>query len=96
MISLSLKPRHSVPDGKQVSCGVHRMGDSYGAPTPLDTNEERLAITEIILHPDFDPRLPDKDIAVIKVDGSFSCSPDKIYPACLPSSEVRPDPPRQI
>ena len=65
-------------------------------PAPLDTNEERLAITEIIVHPDYTPGPPVKDIALIKVDGKFSCSPETIYPACLPSPEVRSHTPDQI
>ena len=72
--------------------------DNGSDVSPLDSNEERLTITEIIRHPDFSETdaWANNDIAVIKVSGSFSCSPDKIYPACLPSSEVRPDPPRHI
>ena len=70
-------------------CGGHRIDRLDDTdPAPLDTNEERLAITEIILHPDFDYSSLENDIAVIKVSGSFNCSPDKIYPACLPNSEV--------
>ena len=63
------------------------MGDQTG-PAPLDTNEERLTITEIINHPNFNDNTFDNDIALIKVSGSFSCSEGKIWPACLPSSEV--------
>ena len=65
--------------------------DNGSDVSPLDSNEERLTITEIIRHPDFSETdaWANNDIAVIKVDGSFSCSPDKIYPACLPNSEVR-------
>ena len=66
-------------------------------PAPLDTNEKSLAITEIILYPDFDfTTAPfDNDIALIKVDRTFDCSPETIYPACLPSPEVRPRTPAQ-
>ena len=64
------------------------MDNGTGA-APLDSNEERLTITEIIKHPDVaNVWYHENDIAVIKVDGSFSCSPDKIYPACLPNTEV--------
>ena len=67
-------------------------------PAPLDTNEKRLAITEIIVYPDFDYTTVgpfDNNIAIIKVDGTFDCSPETIYPACLPSPEVRPRTPAQ-
>ena len=64
------------------------MMGTFGTPTPLDTNEERLTITEIINHPDYDDFTLHNDIAVIKVSGSFSCSEGKIWPACLPSSQV--------
>ena len=63
------------------------MGD-FGAVAPLDTNEERLTITEIINHPDYNVFTKENDIAVIKVSGSFSCSEGKIWPACFPSSQV--------
>ena len=59
-------------------------------PAPLDTNEQRLNITQIINHPNFNPNIQENDIAVLKVSGSFTCSKDKIYPACLPNSEVKP------
>ena len=61
------------------------MGDG-GTAAPLDTNEERLTITEIINHPSYNAFTEENDIAVIKVSGSFSCSEGKIWPACLPSS----------
>ena len=90
--------------GYKVSCGAHRLLDPNQSssppllPAPLDTNEERLVITEIVRHPDYNVahNLGFDNIAVLKVDGSFSCSPDKIYPACLPSSEVSPNIPLYI
>ena len=89
--------------GYKVSCGAHRVIDPNQSssptqllPAPLDTNEERLVITEIIRHPDYLGEGFKNDIAVLKVAGSFSCSPDKIYPACLPSSEVSPNIPPYI
>jgi len=78
---------NALPGGKKVSCGAHMMGGVLTSPAPLDTNEERLTITEIRNHPDYDDTTFNNDIAVIKVSGSFSCSPDKIWPTCLPSSE---------
>ena len=77
------------PNGKKVSCGAHLMGDQI-ATAPLDTNEERKAITEIINHPNYNDVTLDNDIAVIKVaDGdTFNCGAN-IFPACLPSTNVR-------
>lgn len=62
------------------------MGDQI-ATAPLDTNEERKAITEIINHPNYNDVTLDNDIAVIKVaDGdTFNCGAN-IFPACLPST----------
>ena len=60
------------------------------SPAPLDTNEQRLSITQIINHPNYNVNTLENDVAVIKVSGSFTCSKDKIYPACLPNSEVKP------
>jgi len=75
------------PRGKKVSCGAHRM-NANGA-SPMDTNEQRLTITQIINHPDYNSFNSfggdgSNDIAVIKVDGNFGCSAGKIWPACLP------------
>ena len=56
---------------------------------PLDTNEERLDITEIVRHPDYNWITLENDIALLRVSGSFTCSKDKIWPACWPSSQVR-------
>merc|ERR1719225_2277580 len=55
------------------------------AAAPLDTNEERLVITEIINHPNYNDNTFDNDIAVIKVSGLFTCGTN-IYPACLPNT----------
>ena len=62
----------------------------------MSRNEERLNIKEVIMHPNFDDETAENDIAVIKVEGSFNCSSDKIYPACLPNTEVSPDTPPNI
>ena len=62
----------------------------------MSRNEERLNIKEVIMHPNFDGETAENDIAVIKVEGSFNCSSDKIYPACLPNTEVSPDTPPHI
>jgi len=72
------------PNGKKVSCGAHMMGDQSAA-APSDTNEERLTITEIINHPNYNDATFDNDIAVIKVNGTFTCG-QNIYPACLPNT----------
>ena len=62
------------------------MGEE-GTVAPLETNEQRLTITEIINHPNYNSITWENDIAVLKVSGSFTCSEDKIWPACLPSSQ---------
>ena len=73
-----------------VSCGAHRM--NMNGPSPLDTNEQRLKITEIINHPSyssFNARGDgSNDIAVIKTEGNFACTAGKIWPACLPDKSV--------
>lgn len=74
------------PGGKKVSCGGHRM--NANGPSTLDSNEQRLQITEIINHPDYSSLNgggdSSNDIAVIKVNGNFACAGGKIWPACLP------------
>ena len=63
------------------------MGDQTSA-APSDPNEQRLTITEIINHPNYNTATVDNDIAVIKVSGTFTCGTN-IFPACLPNKEVR-------
>ena len=53
-----------------------------------DTNEQSLTITEIINHPQYVDATSANDIAILKVSGTFTCATDKIYPACLPSTNV--------
>ena len=63
------------------------MGEQLSA-APLDTNEQRLSISEIINHPNFNPATFDNDIALIKVSGTFTCG-SHVSPACLPNQNVR-------
>ena len=65
-----------------MSCGAQSLNVE-------DTNEQRLAISQIINHPNYNKNTQENDIALLKLTGSFTCSQNKIYPACLPSSEVR-------
>ena len=83
------------PGGKKVSCGGHRMNAFLPSffPSPVDSNEQRLTITQIISHPDYSSFTTiggdsSNDIAVIKVDGNFACAGGKIWPACLPDKNV--------
>ena len=69
-------------NGKKVACGAWKLDQT-------DTNEESLTITEIINHPNYVPSTNANDIAILKVSGSFNCVKDKIYPACLPNTNVR-------
>ena len=64
-----------------MSCGDWKL-DS------VDTNEEALFVEEIVNHPSYNPNTQENDIALIKVKGSFNCQPQKIWPACLPSTIV--------
>ena len=61
---------------------------SQSSAAPLDPNEQRRTITEIIKHPNFNTAILDNDIAVIKVSGTFNCGTN-INPACLPNPNVR-------
>ena len=70
-----------IPNGKMVSCGDWKLSQ-------VDTYEVSLPISEIINHPDYNVIPEANDIAVIKVEGSFTCSQGKIYPACLPNKNV--------
>ena len=71
----------STPNGKKVACGAWKLD-------AVDTNEESLAISEIINHPEYNPSTFENDVAILKVSGSFTCEQGKIWPACLPNEEV--------
>jgi secreted trypsin-like serine protease len=66
-----------------VACGKFKISDSGAAP--MDENEQRLEISEAIIHPNYDGNSFVNDIAVIKVKGKFECKKRVLYPACFPS-----------
>ena len=66
-----------------VACGKYKISDK--GPAPVDENEQRLEISEAIIHPSYDGRKFTNDIAVIKVKGEFDCKKRILYPACFPS-----------
>merc|ERR1711881_240036 len=68
--------------GLRVSCGGHRV--RFGQNLPLGQFEERLPVKEIIIHPDYNTRTSEHDIALLKLDGEFDCHRRELYPACLP------------
>eukprot|EP00090_Calanus_glacialis_P018992 TRINITY_DN2930_c2_g1_i2.p1 TRINITY_DN2930_c2_g1~~TRINITY_DN2930_c2_g1_i2.p1 ORF type:complete len:374 (+),score=80.97 TRINITY_DN2930_c2_g1_i2:72-1193(+) len=69
----------------KVGCGDHIVG--LGGSGPLDTNEVRLDISKVIIHPDYDPPTSANDIAVIQVSdpSKLTCKENGVWPACLPS-----------
>ena len=71
----------SQPNGKKVACGAWKTSG-------VDSNEESRSITEIINHPQYVDGTEVNDISVLKVSGSFNCAQGKIWPACLPSTNV--------
>merc|ERR1711874_193137 len=68
--------------GLQVSCGGHRV--KLGVNLPLGQYEERLPVSEIILHPSYNARTSEHDIAILKLGGEFHCHKRELFPACLP------------
>ena len=68
--------------GLRVSCGGHKV--RYGTALPLGQHEQRLGVKEIILHPDYNPRTSEHDIALLKLEKEFNCEKRELYPACLP------------
>jgi len=69
----------------KVACGDHIVG--LGESGPLDTNEVRLDISKVILHPDYDNPTSANDIAVIELSdpSMLTCQENAVWPACLPS-----------
>jgi hypothetical protein len=61
------------PDGGQLDC----------APPPID-----YVISEIIPHPNYDPKNPSKhhDLAILRLENSVSFN-DFVSPICLPTKE---------
>ena len=55
----------------------------------VNSNEENLAITEIINHPQYVATTNVNDISILKVSGSFNCAQGKIWPACVPNNNVK-------
>ena len=45
-------------------------------------------VTEIVNHPSYEASTNKNDVAIIKVSGSFTCEQGKLWPACLPSTNV--------
>ena len=82
MIEITLQKLFSEPNGKKVICGEWKLDT-------IDTHEEVLTITKIINHPNFNAVTFVNDIAVVKVSGLFNCEQKKIFPACIPSINVR-------
>ena len=75
------------PNGKKLSLGSFRMSDKTASP--FDTYEQRLLITEIVKHPDFDEKTFNNDIAVIKVNSPLTCVKKIIWPVCLPTQVLQ-------
>ena len=65
----------------KVTCGDWKLDGT-------DTNEQSLEISGVINHPSFNAATFENDIAVVKVNGSMTCSQGKIWPACLPNTAV--------
>ena len=53
-----------------------------------DTNEKSLVVSSVVNHPSYNAATYENDIAVVKVAGTMSCEQGKIWPACLPSTNV--------
>ena len=69
-----------------LACGRNKM-DPKRDPSSLENNEQRLTITKVITHPNFNDNTFENDIAVIKVDGKFTCKRRVLWPACLPNKD---------
>jgi len=63
----------------KVTCGDWRLDDT-------DTYEQSLEVSGVINHPSFNAATFENDIAVVKLNGSMTCSQGKIWPACLPNT----------
>ena len=69
---------------KFLACGRNKI-KSEEDPGKFEPNEQRLKITNVVTHPDYNGDTFANDIAVIKVENSFNCKKRVLYPACLPS-----------
>lgn len=75
----------------QVACGDHRIAGS--SPSSIDSNEWRVPIESVTLHPDYTGAATsfDSDIAIIRVSlldevqFSLACRPKIMWPVCLPA-----------
>ena len=69
---------------KTLACG--RINIDSSDPKSLESEEQRLKISQVVTHPNFNGDTFENDIAVIKVEGQFNCKKRVLYPACLPSN----------
>ena len=67
-----------------VACGKNFIRDDDQAET-LEDEEQRLTVKEVVVHPHYNDRTYENDIALIKVSEKFNCKSRVLYPACLPS-----------
>ena len=78
---------HCFQGTNAVVTGAKLAFGSFNADSQ-DTGEIRLAISEVINHPQYNSVTQENDIAVIKVSGTLTCEKKKIWPACLPNTNV--------
>ena len=71
-----------------VACGKNFIRDDDKAEVKED-EEQRLTVKEVVVHPNYNDRTYENDIAVIKVSGKFDCKSRVLYPACLPDKASR-------
>jgi len=73
----------------KIACGDHIVDSAYDDESegPLDSNEVRLTINNIIFHPDYDSASFMADIAVIQVSdpSRLKCMVDIVWPVCFPN-----------
>ena len=83
--------------GVKLSCGDWKLDTTDTSEQQLTVTDLQLyflsiistQVTEIVNHPSYEASTNKNDVAIIKVSGSFTCEQGKLWPACLPSTNVR-------
>ena len=84
----------------KLSCGDWKLDTTDNSEQQLTVTDLQLyclsiisiistQVTEIVNHPSYEASTNKNDVAIIKVSGSFTCEQGKLWPACLPSTNVR-------
>ena len=66
-----------------------------GIKARASLNGQKISVNETIIHPMYDPRNHDNDVAILKLKSSLTFNED-VQPACLPPPSFMPENTREL